>query len=55
MPDNTAPEGLLIDGKPYKHIADICSISLQTLFTHTRNIYNKLNIHSRTEIAARFH
>lgn len=46
---------LLIDGKSYKHIADICSISLQTLFTHTRNIYNKLNIHSRAEIAARFH
>lgn len=46
---------LLIDGKAYKQIADICSISLQTLFSHTRNIYNKLNIHSRAEIAARFH
>ena len=45
----------LIDGKSYKHIADICNISLQTLFTHTKNIYNKLNIHSRSEIAARFH
>lgn len=45
----------LIDGKAYKKIADICNISLQTLFTHTRNIYNKLNIHSRAEIAARFH
>ena len=45
---------LLIDGKAYKNIADICNISLQTLFTHTRNIYNKLNIHSRAEIAARF-
>lgn len=46
---------LLIDGKSYKHIADICNISLQTLFTHTRNTYNKLNIHSRAEIAAKFH
>ncbi len=46
---------LLIDGKSYKHIADICNISIQTLFSHTRNIYNKLNIHSRAEIAARFH
>lgn len=45
---------LLIDGKAYKNIADTCNISLQTLFTHTRNIYNKLNIHSRAEIAARF-
>ena len=46
---------LLIDGKSYKIIADTCTISMHTLFTHTRNIYNKLNIHSRAEIAARFH
>lgn len=46
---------LLIDGKSYKIIADTCNISMHTLFTHTRNIYNKLNIHSRAEIAARFH
>lgn len=46
---------LLIDGKSYKAIADGCNISMHTLFTHTRNIYNKLNIHSRAEIAARFH
>lgn len=45
---------LLIEGKSYKLIADLCNISLQTLFSHTRNIYNKLNIHSRSEIAARF-
>lgn len=46
---------LLIDGKSYKIIADTCNISMHTLFTHTRNIYNKLNIHSRAEIAAKFH
>lgn len=46
---------LLIDGKSYKMIADSCNISMHTLFTHTRNIYNKLNIHSRAEIAAKFH
>jgi DNA-binding CsgD family transcriptional regulator len=45
---------LLIDGKSYKLIADNCNISMHTLFTHTRNIYNKLNIHSRAEIAAKF-
>lgn len=45
----------LIDGKSYKQIADECAISMQTLFSHTRNIYNKLNIHSRAEIAAKFH
>jgi DNA-binding NarL/FixJ family response regulator len=46
---------LLINGKSYKIIAGTCNISMHTLFTHTRNIYNKLNIHSRAEIAARFH
>jgi DNA-binding NarL/FixJ family response regulator len=46
---------LLINGKSYKIIADTCNISMHTLFTHTRNIYNKLNIHSRAEIAAKFH
>ncbi|MBS1754432.1 MAG: response regulator transcription factor [Ferruginibacter sp.] len=46
---------LLIEGKSYKIIADTCNISMHTLFTHTKNIYNKLNIHSRAEIAAKFH
>lgn len=46
---------LLIAGKSYKQIADTCCISMQTMFSHTRNIYNKLNIHSRAEIAAKFH
>lgn len=45
---------MLIAGKSYKLIADDCCISLQTLFSHTKNIYNKLDIHSRAEIAARF-
>lgn len=45
---------MLIAGKSYKVIADECNISLQTLFSHTKNIYNKLNIHSRAEIAAKF-
>lgn len=44
----------LIEGKSYKIIADCCNISMNTLFTHTRNLYNKLNIHSRAEIASRF-
>ncbi len=46
---------LLIDGKSYKMIADACNISMHTLFTHTRNIYGKLDIHSRAELAAKFH
>lgn len=45
---------LLIDGKSYKQITEACSISMPTLFTHIRNSYKKLGIHSRAEIAARF-
>lgn len=45
---------LLIAGKSYKMIAEECNISMQTLFSHTKNIYNKLKIHSRAEIAAKF-
>ncbi len=45
---------LLIDGLSYKDIASKCFISMDTLFSHIRKIYAKLNIHSRSEIAARF-
>jgi DNA-binding NarL/FixJ family response regulator len=45
---------LLNSGLSYKEIADQCSISPQTLNSHIKNIYHKLNVHSRSEIAARF-
>jgi len=45
---------LLINGLSYKEIASRSYISMATLNTHISNIYNKLNIHSRSEIAARF-
>ena len=45
---------LLIDGLSYKEIASRSFISMATLNTHIRNIYDKLNIHSRAEIAAKF-
>ncbi len=45
---------LLIDGLSYKEIAAQCFISIDTLFSHIRKIYSKLNVHSRSEIAARF-
>ena len=45
---------LLIDGLSYKEIASRSYISMATLNTHISNIYDKLNIHSRAEIAARF-
>jgi DNA-binding NarL/FixJ family response regulator len=45
---------LLMDGLSYKQIATQCFISMDTLYTHIRRVYNKLDVHSRSEIAARF-
>jgi DNA-binding NarL/FixJ family response regulator len=45
---------LLIDGLSYKAIAAQCYISMDTVFSHIKNIYSKLNIHSRSELAAKF-
>ena len=46
--------GLLMDGLSYKEIASRCFISIDTLYSHIRKVYSKLNVHSRSEIAARF-
>lgn len=45
---------LLMNGLSYKEIASKCFISIDTLNSHIRNIYTKLNVHSRSEIAAKF-
>jgi DNA-binding NarL/FixJ family response regulator len=45
---------LLIDGLSYKEIAAKCFISIDTLNSHIRKVYSKLNVHSRSEIAAKF-
>jgi DNA-binding NarL/FixJ family response regulator len=45
---------LLVNGLSYKEIAANCFISNETLNSHIKNIYRKLNVHSRSEIAARF-
>jgi DNA-binding NarL/FixJ family response regulator len=45
---------LLMDGLSYKEIAAKCFISIDTLNSHIRKVYTKLNVHSRSEIAARF-
>jgi len=45
---------LLMDGLTYKEIADKCSISVQTLNSHIKNIYQKLGVHSRAEASAKF-
>jgi len=45
---------LLIQGLTYKDIAAKCFISPETMNSHIKNIYQKLNVHSRAQIAARF-
>jgi len=45
---------LLIRGSSYKEIAASVFISVETLNSHIKNIYRKLNTHSRAEISARY-
>jgi DNA-binding NarL/FixJ family response regulator len=45
---------LLIEGKLYKEIAHELQVSIDTVRTHVRKVYDKLHIHSRTEIILKF-
>jgi DNA-binding NarL/FixJ family response regulator len=45
---------LLIRGYSYKEIASSLRISVETLNSHIKNIYRKLDVHSRSELAARY-
>lgn len=45
---------LLVKGLSYKEIAALSFIALQTLNSHIKNIYQKLNVHSRAELAAKY-
>jgi DNA-binding NarL/FixJ family response regulator len=45
--------GLLVKGLGYKMIADKCSVSLATVSTHIRHIYEKLQVQSGTEAVAK--
>jgi DNA-binding NarL/FixJ family response regulator len=45
---------LLIKGNSYKEIASTLFISVETLNSHIKNIYRKLNVHSRSELTAKF-
>jgi len=45
---------LLMKGNSYKEIAGTLFISVETLNSHIKNIYRKLNVHSRSELAARY-
>lgn len=44
---------LLVKGKSYKAIALACFISIDTVSTHVRHIYEKLHVHSKSEAVAK--
>ena len=43
----------LVEGMSYKLIADTCFISLDTVSGHIKNIYEKLQVHSKSEAVAK--
>lgn len=45
---------LLAEGQLYKEIADALQISVPTVCTHIRNIYEKLHVQSRSQAVARY-
>ena len=45
---------LLFEGSLYKEVADHLSISMDTVRTHIRRIYQKLQVHSRTEAVVKY-
>jgi DNA-binding NarL/FixJ family response regulator len=45
---------LVLEGFPYKQIADQLELSVYTVNFHIRNIYGKLQVHSRSEAVAKF-
>ena len=44
---------LLVKGKSYKTIATECFISIDTVGTHVRHVYEKLHVHSKGEAVAK--
>src|SRR4249919_2055748 len=44
---------LLVKGKSYKVVAAECFISIDTVSTHVRHIYEKLHVHSKSEAVAK--
>lgn len=44
---------LLVTGHSYKMIADKCGITLETVRSHIKRIYEKLQVHSATEAASK--
>jgi DNA-binding NarL/FixJ family response regulator len=44
----------LAKGIPYKEIADVLSVSIDTVRIHIKGIYGKLHVHSRGEAVAKY-
>lgn len=44
---------LLVTGHSYKMIADKCGITIETVRSHIKRIYEKLQVHSATEAASK--
>ncbi len=44
----------LAQGVPYKEIADVLSLSIDTIRIHIKGIYSKLHVHSRGEAVAKY-
>ena len=44
----------LANGYPYKEIADRMSISIDTVRSYVRTVYEKLHVHSRTEAVVKY-
>ena len=53
-PREEAVLNLLAKGYPYKQIADELGISIDTIRTYLRRIYEKLHVQSRTEAVAKY-
>lgn len=45
---------LLVKGNSYKEISQLLFISVETLNSHIKNMYRKLNVHSRSELSAKY-
>jgi len=52
-PQETELLRLLVEGHYYKTAADVMGISINTVSFHLKNIYAKLQVHSKTEAVAK--
>ena len=46
--------GYLAEGQPYKNIAEALDLTIDTIRTYIRRIYQKLHVNSRTEAVVKF-